>query len=293
MECEGKIGKGSYGTVTKVISTTSILTDREFALKTIDRVFFSPDREQVLAELAVLEACDHPNLIRLIDAYEIEGDSTKIYFVFEPWAPYTLESFLYTKDSQRWEGCGWFKPNDIASDQVIFRIMRNLADAVQHLHQHFIKHKDIKAQNTLLYNEGSVNIRVILTDMGKGKIHKKDATTNYIDSTIAFLAPEQIDEAESSLQADVWQLGCCFAQLLVLSCGGTDATHALWKSYSDTLEDRSCCVALELDNFMATLEKICGSQPIALGIVKGMLKKDPNTRSDIYQVLCALKSVVS
>ncbi len=63
MDCEGKIGKGSYGTVKKVTSTMPTLTGHEFALKTFDRVFFPSNREQVLEELAVLEACDHPNLI--------------------------------------------------------------------------------------------------------------------------------------------------------------------------------------------------------------------------------------
>jgi serine/threonine protein kinase len=288
MSCEP--GHGSYGTVTKVQST---LTNREFALKTFGKVFFPPDEERILDELAILEVCDHPNLLRLIDAYKIKDDRTKIHFVIEPWAPYTLDKFLYTTEDQRARECSWFKPGNRASTSVIFRVMHDLASGVRYLHERSIKHKDINPRNTLLYLEGSMEIRPILADVGKSKVHRKDGSTRYTDSTYEFLAPEQLDKLESTLQADIWQLGTCLAFLLVLACGGTAATHSVWHSVVNSADGRSCCIAMELDHFMAELEKFCDAQSKALGIVKRMLDKDPKSRSDIHEVLAALNNLVN
>ncbi|KAI1427319.1 kinase-like domain-containing protein [Xylaria sp. FL1777] len=282
--------EGSYGSVTEV---QSILTGRHFALKTFRDVFFEEDWQAHWDELVILQACNHPNLLHIVDAFKT-GD-TELHFVTEPWAPYTLFSFLYSFDQEREKRCSWFEPNRAQSTIVIFRLMYGLADGLQFLHKMSIKHKDIKPSNILLYRENSVEIQPILADVGKSKVSREGATTRYTDSSYMFLAPEQVAGEKSPLQADIWQLGCCFALLLALVCGGRNATHSLRHSIFDPPEETHCCFGIDRDIFLAKLDDICGgAQDLSevLAIVKSMLAKEPENRSDIHAIRAKLRALV-
>ena len=270
-----------------------MLTGRHFALKTFRDVFFEEDWETHRDELVILQACNHPNLLHVVDAFKT-GD-TQLHFVTEPWAPYTLFKFLYSFDQEREKRCSWFKPNNAQSTAIIFRLMYGLADGLQFLHKMSIKHKDIKPTNILLYRENSEEIQPILADVGKSKVSREGATTRYTDSSYMFLAPEQVAEVMSTLQADIWQLGCCFALLLALMCGGKDATHSLRHSIFDPPDKTHCCFGIDHEIFLAQLDNICGrvqNLSEALAIVKSMLVKEPESRPDIHAICARLHALV-
>lgn len=100
------------------------------------------------------------------------------------------------------------------------------------------------------------------------------------------LAPEQVRKEQSTLQADIWQLGCCFALLLALACGGTRAAHSLRHSIIDPPKTQGC-FGIDGGNFLAELDNICGSAQHlskALEIVKSMLIEEPESRSNIHKI---------
>jgi serine/threonine protein kinase len=260
------------------------------AIKTFPKIFDDETTSKILREMGILEACDHKNIVRLVEAFRTEDDGHSIHLVIAPWAPCTLRDFLQMSAPVRATKCPWFCPGSPESDLVVYRIMDELADAVGYLHFKEIKHKDIKPENILLYREAApTEIAPLLADFGVSKVFSKSAGTNYTDSTRSYLAPEQLLKHSSTLKADIWQLGCCFAHLLALVGGGKQAHERLLDSYMRSGDwDCSYIIAKEHSPFLETLAEICmrGNSRLrrVFGVVSGMLELDPLQRLDIEQV---------
>lgn len=263
------------------------VTNEAFAEKTWGNLFSRKERKVVLDELGVLEVLSHPNIVDLVEAYEIADEPHAINIVMSPWAPFTLHKFLYDTDSDRKQHFTWFEPNTPASDAGIYNIMVQLASAVGHLHLLSIKHKDIKPDNILLHTAGG-EVTPYITDVGVSKVYWRGVKTNYDQSTYSFLSPEQLKHQESSLKSDIWQLGCCFAMILALMRGGQQGVVKLHVSYQRTDETCTCNIAEELLWFMGALNELCSSasarQKHMLWVVTRMLDLDPSSRFDIQMV---------
>ncbi|TGO18507.1 hypothetical protein BTUL_0009g00250 [Botrytis tulipae] len=251
--------QGSFGIVYKAVSTTN---NTVFAVKMFKKVHSSEQRDMISKELALLDRCNHPNLLTLVGAYQLHDDPHTYYMVIQPWAPCTLEMFIREKD--------------------------RLADGLDYLHGHLIKHKDIKPNNVLLSKESAGGIRPIIADFGESKVFREGGTTNYSNSTYEYLAPEQVDHTDSSLKADVWQMGCCLAFLVVILNKGSQGSWDLWETFNNDDSNCSCRISTEFEKFIKTLRKLCPkntySEECLLWIVTGMLEPLPTARLDIRAV---------
>jgi serine/threonine protein kinase len=287
VDATATVGKGSYGTVQKFNHRRG---GEPLAIKTVHKIFSDEDARKVLREIGVLEVCHHKNIIQLVEAFTLEEDDQSMHLVIIPWAPCTLESFLHLNDTKRQNRCPWFEPGSLKSDRSIYRIMYELADAVSYLHGRSIKHKDLKPENILLYREGTSQVTPLITDFGVSKIYMLNAKTNYQDSTYIYLAPEQHNMKASTLESDIWQLGCCFAELLAVAKGGTSTYRKLGDN-SFRREGSSWCIAGEHGQFMKALAEICipsnATLKRAYVITAGMLALDPADRLDIEVVKTA------
>jgi len=157
---------------------------------------------------------------------------------------------------------------------------------------HAIKHKDLKPGNILLLHEDTDRVTPPIADVGTSKVYNPGFKTNYIDSTYEYLATEQHEKQSSTLQSDIWQLGCCFAEFLSVVVGCTAAHEKLVGSYNRDGRDCSCCIAKEHGPFMKALDEIClkGNSSIRKvhGLVTGMLDPDPPSRLEIGTVKAQL-----
>ncbi|RSL61521.1 hypothetical protein CEP53_005054 [Fusarium sp. AF-6] len=286
------ISKGSFALVRKVKHGR---TGEVLAMKTF---FKESEKAQILREIGILEVCDHPNILKLVEAFTVatEDEDDTINLVMRPWAPFTLQKFLESSEEKRRAQCPWFQPGSPQSDLYIYRIMQQLAEAVAHLHHLSIKHKDIKPDNILLQEPGSFPPRAIVADVGVSKVLVHGGSTKYDDCSYPYLAPEQVKKRESSLRADVWQLGCCFALLLAVSKVGTSGYQRLWTSFSRSGEDCSCQIAGEHDHFMRALRDICfpGSRVDreAYLLVSSMLNPVHEARIDIQGVIASIRGLL-
>ncbi len=286
---------GSFGTVRKVFHKT---TGESFAAKSFHNVLSHRDRSKILREVGCLELCIHRNLITLVEAFKVDDDPHTITIVMAPWAPSTLWNFLLDTDARRKVEFPWFEPNSISSGRCIYNIILDIVAAIAFLHERSLKHKDIKPQNILLYKEKTGAIRPIITDVGETKVYRSGTSTDPKRSSYEYLAPEQLLETEdmqSSLKADIWQLGCCFAMLLVVIRSGLSGLEKLWDSFTNTAENSSCNIANESVKFMATLHDIYSPRSISQEhvhwVVTRMLDKNPMTRFDIQDVRVELANL--
>ncbi|KAI7779401.1 CAMK protein kinase [Diaporthe eres] len=268
---------------------------KTFAQKSFHNVY-RDERRRMLREIAILKTCKHPNLTGFIDAYEDPRGEKRIHIVITSWAPCTLRDFLLSPNDDRHEHCPWFEIDSPESHRYFYRILFEISDAVSYLHRLFIKHKDIKPDNILLHKHRKTAIIAILTDFGVRKVYRRGYRTNYNQSSYPYLAPEQLRKEESSFSADVWQLGCCSAMLLVVARGGSTALDELWTSFERTEEGCTCCIAGEHASFTKTLQSICSggdnNQIAAHQLVTRTLALDFRDRPVVQDVCVALRELV-
>ncbi|KAH7125847.1 kinase-like domain-containing protein [Dactylonectria macrodidyma] len=284
-----EIGRGAFGTVQKV---THRQTGRPLAMKSFEEILSVSAKKSILQEIVILKHCHHPNIVRFVEAVSLEG-TAKMAIIIEPWAPYTLWKFLANTDAERKRSCPWFDPASPQSTQIIFRIMHDIVLAIVHLHGRSIKHKDLKPENILLFEPTYAGITPLITDVGISKLSFHGAPTNFTKSTYQFLAPEQVRHEESTLKADVWQLGCCFALLLAVAHGGCSAFRQLWGVIDSSTS--SCQVAEEHPRFTAIFKKVYrrgDAQGPVFELIAGMLDVDPSKRLAIDRVETMVQSLI-
>eukprot|EP00755_Sulcionema_specki_P027181 Sspe_Gene.87291::Locus_58398_Transcript_1_1_Confidence_1.000_Length_1400::g.87291::m.87291 len=149
----GVLGRGTYG----VVQRCRRAGDEEgqlYAVKRMDKAYLSKkDKsvDQVLVEIAVLRALDHPRCIKLIDVLHTNDT---LFVVMEYYK--SVELYQYIVDN---------KTNGVPVDAAR-RVMQQLLEGLAYLHSKGVVHRDIKAENILI-DPTTLNIKII--DFGLAK----------------------------------------------------------------------------------------------------------------------------
>jgi len=88
--------------------------------------------------------------------------------------------------------------------------IRDIIDGLQHLHDLNIVHRDLKAQNVVVSDDG----RALITDFGLSFVL---ATTTVTSSggTIRFMAPEiVVEDSQPTASSDIWSFACLCYEVL-------------------------------------------------------------------------------
>ncbi len=178
-----RIGQGVFGEVYRAWDTR---LDREVALKlTTAPVTASGDPPSpIIQEGRLLARVRHPNVVTVYGAEQI-GDRIGLWMEFVRGR--TLKQIVAAGKA--------FTAAEAA------RIGIDLCHAVTAVHDAGVLHRDIKAQNVMLAEDG----RPVLMDFGAGREladHGSD-----VAGTPLYLAPEILAGAEATVQSDVYSLG--------------------------------------------------------------------------------------
>jgi serine/threonine-protein kinase len=188
------IGQGGMADVYKALDT---ILNRIVAVKVL-RAKVSDDPMILVRfqrEASAASKLSHPNIIDIYDVGEYKGTH---YIVMEFVRGRTLKELI----AQR----GAMAPEEAIS------IMRQLSAAVAHAHAHHIIHRDIKPQNVLIKDDGTVKI----TDFGIAVANDSVALTyhNTIMGSAHYLSPETAQGKEPNPAIDIYALGIVFYEML-------------------------------------------------------------------------------
>ncbi|MGB7594526.1 MAG: protein kinase [Erysipelotrichaceae bacterium] len=188
------LGEGGMADVFLAIDT---LLNREVAVKIL-RGDLSGDPVALLRfqrEANAASALSHPNIVEIYDVGEENG---KHFIVMEYVRGRTLKQLVQQRGA-------------MDKDEAL-SIMEQLVSAVIVAHKNNIIHRDIKPQNVLVKDDGTVKI----TDFGIATA--KDAvqltSTDTVMGSVHYLAPELARGEAASMQSDIYSLGIVFYELL-------------------------------------------------------------------------------
>jgi serine/threonine-protein kinase len=152
-------------------------------------------RERFIREARAAAELEHPNIVPVYDAGEVEG---RLYLAMKFIEGTDLAHVLEKEGS--------------LSPERTMALLQQLADALDVAHDHGLIHRDVKPANALLDGD-----RLYLTDFGLTR--RVDSTrpltaTGRAVGTAAYLAPEQIRGEPLDRRVDVYALGCVLFQCL-------------------------------------------------------------------------------
>ncbi|MCP4540185.1 MAG: serine/threonine protein kinase, partial [Chloroflexi bacterium] len=158
----------------------------------IDKRALAQLREQFFQEAKVLAELHHPNMPRVIDHFEYEGN---VYLVMDFVEGERLDEMIA-------------KDKTLALDTILLWA-QELIDALNYCHTQRVIHRDVKPQNVIITPQG----KAMLVDFGLVKVldldDRRTRTVMRGLGTPEYAPPEQYDAEPGSTDArtDVYSLG--------------------------------------------------------------------------------------
>ncbi|NWR04499.1 STK10 kinase, partial [Paradoxornis webbianus] len=253
-EVVGELGDGAFGKVYKAKNkeTGALAAAKVIETKSEDEL------EDYMVEIEILATCDHPHIVKLLGAFYWDG---KLWIMIEFCPGGAVDATMLELDR------GLTEPQ-------IQVICRQMLEALHYLHSKRIIHRDLKAGNVLLTQDGDIK----LADFGVSAKNMK--TLQKRDSFIGtpyWMAPEVVmcetmKDTPYDYKADIWSLGITLIEMAQIE----PPHHEL--------------------NPMRVLLKIAKSDPPTLScpskwslefrdFLKKALDKNPETRPSAAQLL--------
>ena len=188
------IGEGGMA---NVYLAHDIILDRMVAVKIL-RGDLSDDEKFVRRfqrEAISASSLTHPNIVGMYDVGEDNGD---YFIVMEYINGKTLKNLI--------------KRRGALTLPEVMDIMFQLLDGIKCAHDSFIIHRDIKPQNVLILDDGTVKI----TDFGIATaLNNNELTqTNSVMGSVHYLPPEQANGQNSTVKSDIYSIGILMYELL-------------------------------------------------------------------------------
>lgn len=192
------IAEGGMGVVYKA---RDLQLDRAVALKFLNsRQLGSREAiERLMQEARAISGLNHPNIATL---HEVGEDHGSPFLVFEYLSGGTVQSKIKLSRQS-----GTHLPV-----KEIVRIGIQMAEALEHAHQHGVVHRDMKSSNAMLTETGTVK----LVDFGLARTPDSEHLTKSGDcvGTAAYMAPEQAMGAAADARSDIFSFGLVLYEML-------------------------------------------------------------------------------
>ncbi|XP_043196416.1 serine/threonine-protein kinase 3-like isoform X1 [Amphibalanus amphitrite] len=177
-----KLGEGSYGSVYKALHKES---GQVLAIK---QVPVDTDLQEIIKEISIMQQCDSLYVVKYYGSY---FKNTDLWIVMEYCGAGSVSDIMKLRKKT-------------LSEAEISTILADTLRGLQYLHLRRKIHRDIKAGNILLNNEGHAK----LADFGvAGQLTDTMAKRNTVIGTPFWMAPEVIQEIGYDCVADIWSLG--------------------------------------------------------------------------------------
>lgn len=188
------IGVGGMANVYHCYDT---IDDREVAIKILKDEFL--DNEDFIRrfknESKAIAVLNHPNIVRV---YDVSFGDMIQYIVMEYIDGITLKEYIEMQQVLDWK--------------ETLHLTTQILTALQHAHENGIVHRDIKPQNIMLLQDGTIKV----TDFGIARF-SSNATRTMTEQAIGsvhYIAPEQARGDKTDGKTDIYSVGVMMYEML-------------------------------------------------------------------------------
>lgn len=188
------IGEGGMASVYLAIDT---ILKREVAVKIL-RGDLSKDNVSLVRfqrEANAATKLSHPNIV---EVYDVGEDHGKYYIVMEYVKGRTLKDLIQQRGA-------------LSTEEAV-NMMKQLVSAVMTAHKNGIIHRDIKSQNVLVKDDGTVKLSDFGIALAADAVQLTQ--TDVIVGSVHYLAPELAKGEMATQQSDIYALGIVFYEML-------------------------------------------------------------------------------
>lgn len=194
------IGKGSFGAVYLCLNVT---TGEMMAVKQVEVPKYGSQNEAMMhtvealrAEVSTLKNLDHLNIVQYL-GFEIKENINSLFLEYVAGGSVGSLIRMY----------GRF------DELMIKHLTTQVLSGLAYLHSRGILHRDMKADNLLLDQEGVCKISDFGISRKSQDIYSNSEMT--MRGTVFWMAPEMVDTAQGySAKVDIWSVGCVVLEML-------------------------------------------------------------------------------
>ena len=151
--------------------------------------------ERFKREAGAVTKLSHPNIV---DVYDVGDDGDKHYIVMEYVRGYTLKQLIQKRGPLPVKEAVW--------------VIRQLAGALIEAHRNNIIHRDVKSQNVLIKDDGTIKLSDFGIALANGAMQLTHEDS--VIGSVHYLAPELSKGKQATMQSDIYSLGIVFFELL-------------------------------------------------------------------------------